>query len=540
MANGDYRVLLASRVSRNFAFLSKVLSAQNLTKRASLNAFASALDYGARLIVGFLITPFLVAGLGDFYYGTWQVLQRLAGSISPASGRATQALKWTLAKQQHSSDYEEKRRYVGTALAVWALFLPLLVTLGAVLAWFVPHWLKNAPPESFRVVRLATGLLVVHVIMTSLAALPESAIEGENLGYKRMGLSALLVIAGGGLVWLALYLNTGIVGVAAATLTSTTLVALFFLYVARSYIPWFGVARPSARGVREFLALSIWFLAWNLIMNLMMASDVTVLGLLDSVESVTDYTLSKYAPETLITIISIAVFGVAPGLGGVIGSGDLAKAVQVRGEMMSLSWLAVAILGPVVLLWNRSFVSLWVGPKHYVGTALMLLIVLVVFQFVLIRNDASIIDLTLRLRGKVLMGGISTALSLLAAAMLVGYFKLGIAGLCVGIIAGRLILSVGYPTLIGRFLGIPFSSQCRSLLRPAAVTVVVFSLAAWLDRFAPAASGRSLTAWLRLAVSVGATLVAVAPLVFYAGLSAEQRRRVLQRARALMSVGTGS
>ena len=539
MTNADFRTLLTSRVSRNFEFLSKVLSAQNLTKRASLNAFASALDYGARLIVGFLITPFLVAGLGDFYYGTWQVLQRLAGSISPASGRATQALKWTLAKQQHSSDYEAKRRYVGSALAVWALFLPLFVTLGAVLAWFVPRWI-NAPPESYRIVRLATGLLVAHLVMTSLASLPESAIEGENLAYKRMGLSALLVFMGGGLVWLALYLKTGIVGVAAATLTTTTLTALFFLYVARSFLPWFGMARPSTRGVREFLALSAWFLAWNLINNVMMASDVTVLGLLNSMESVTDYSLSKYAPETLITLISIMGFGLAPGLGGIIGSGDLEKAVQVRGEMMSLSWLAVAILGSVVLLWNRSFVSLWVGPEHYVGTDALLLIILVVFQFVLIRNDASIIDLTLRMRGKVLMGGLSTVLSLLAAAMLVGYFKLGIAGLCIGIIAGRLILSVGYPTLIGRFLGIPFSSQYRSLLRPAAVMVLVFPLAVWLDRFAPAAGARGLTAWIRLALSVGTTFVVVAPLVFYAGLSAEQRGRLLRRARALMSVGASS
>ena len=36
----------------------------SLTKKAYLNALTEALDYGARLAVGFLITPLLVAGLG--------------------------------------------------------------------------------------------------------------------------------------------------------------------------------------------------------------------------------------------------------------------------------------------------------------------------------------------------------------------------------------------------------------------------------------------------------------------------------------------
>jgi len=34
-------------------------------------------------------------------------------------------------------------------------------------------------------------------------------LTGENLGYKRMGLSAILVFVGGGLTWLALYLKRG-------------------------------------------------------------------------------------------------------------------------------------------------------------------------------------------------------------------------------------------------------------------------------------------------------------------------------------------
>ena len=63
-------------------------------------------------------------------------------------------------------------------------------------------------------------------------------------------------------------------------------------------------------------------------MRVMMASDVVLLGVLDSVELVTTYSLTKYAPETLIMFVGIMVFGITPGLGGIIGSGNLQKAVQ--------------------------------------------------------------------------------------------------------------------------------------------------------------------------------------------------------------------
>lgn len=401
------------------------------------------------------------------------------------------------------------------------------------MAWFVPYWLKM-PVEFFWHVRLAAGLLVANLAMTSLVMMPRSVLEGENLGYKRMGLSAILVFLGGGLTWLALYLGTGIVGVAVAALTTTLLTGAVFLLIVRIYAPWFGVARPSFEAARQFLGLSWWFLGWNLVMSLMMASDVVVLGMLASVESVTAYSLTKYAPETLISLVAIMAFGIAPGLGGIIGSGDLEKAASVRGEIMALTWLVVTALGSTILLWNRAFMRLWVGAGHYVGSIPALLIVLVVMQFVLIRNDGNIIDLTLRLRGKVLMGALSVTLSIVAASILVGYFKLGIVGLCLGIMAGRSILNVGYPVLVGRLLGVSLSLQLKSALRPALITILLFSLAFGLDSLAPASIWVGARVWTGFIFSAGATSCVALLLAFYAGLSDGQRKKILQRIRTVI------
>jgi len=99
--------------------------------------------------------------------------------------------------------------------------------------------------------------------------------------------------------------------------------------------------------------------------------------------------------------------------------------------------------------------------EYYAGLIPTLLVVLVVIQFVLIRNDANFIDLTLRLRRKVLLGFFVSYAFNRFSCCIDGLFQLGIVGLCFGLIVGRSILSVGYPFLVGRFLGLHFRPKLK-------------------------------------------------------------------------------
>ena len=518
----------------NLSIRKRRISNSTLTQKATLNAFAASLDYGARLVVGLLITPILVAGLGNYYFGVWQFLLRLVGYITPASGRPTQALKMTLANQQNLTDYDQKRGYVGSAFLVWLLFLPVMSVLGGILTWFVPYWI-DAPASSFWIIRLSCGVLVINLIAITLSTIPQAVLEGENKGYKRMGLSTLLVFIGGGITWLFLYFETGLIGVAFAALLTTLITGIFYFWVVRQYSPWFGISRPTREMAREFLGLSWWFLGWNLVINLMTASDVIILGILMSVESVTSYTLTKYVPEVLISLVAIIVFGIIPGLGGIIGSGDLEKASRVRGEIMALTWLVLTVFGTSILLWNQLFINLWVGEEYYVGTVSNLLIVFMVFQFTLIRNDANIIDLTLHLNKKVLMGLISAALSITLACIFIELLNLGIIGLCLGIMIGRMILSIGYPVLIGRYLAISWNSQLRGTVRPILVTMVLFILNSIFSSYLAKYISIEEVGWIWLIISSGTTFICLLIISFYSGLNRTQRNNIFQRVNSILS-----
>lgn len=526
-------------VNRSLKYFSGLFSDKSLTKKAYLNALTVMLDYAASLIVGFLVTPLMVVGLGNYFFGMWQVLNRLMGYITPASGRPGFALKATLANQQASSDYDLKRRYVGSTLVIWLLFLPVLIGIGGIVSWFVPYWV-HAPMAYVWVVRAVAGLLVANMIVDTLSSVPQVTLQGENLGYKRMGMSVVLIFVGGSFTWLALYLGAGIIGVATAVVLSTLVTGLFYLWVVKNYTPWFGVAKPQRSDTRQMLSLSWWFMAWNLVTSLLLASDVVVLGLLNSIESVTNYSLTKYVPETLLGVIVMVVFGIIPGLGSIIGTGDYERAIRLRSEIISFTWLVSTALGASVLLWNRIFLSLWVGVEHYSGSISNLLIVAAAMQLALIRSDGNIIDLTLNMSQKVLLGLLSVVISIAAASLLVSYFRLGIIGLCIGIMSGRLIISLGYPILIGRYFGVHFADQVKGVFRPLIVTAILFLSSTGLDGLVFGQAWTGLRGWLIFILSGSLTGVLMLLISFYAGLSGNQRGNIVRRIKAVLTIAESS
>jgi len=253
-----------------------------------------------------------------------------------------------------------------------------------------------------------------------------------------------------------------------------------------------------------------------------------VLGIFDSAELVTKYSLTRYIPETIIGVVAIVVFGITPGLGGIVGKGDLQKAIRVRSELMIFTWLIMTVFGSTMLLWNQSFVQLWVGGEYYAGAISNLLIILMVSQFVFIRNDANIIDLTLDLKTKVLFGLLSAGFSAGVSATLVGVYKLGIVGLTLGFITGQLILSIAYPLIVGRFFGVSISSQFSGILRPAVVTILLFGSFAILGNLL------AINTWFSLILLVILTVGLLSLLTIYFGVTREQRKGLLDRIRKVL------
>lgn len=485
-----------------------------LTHKAYLNGFASLLDTAVKGGVMTLVTPLILSWLGTSLFGVWQILGRLITYMHAADGRPTQALKWVIANGAETDDEETKRRHVGSAMGVWLLFLPVLAVISGALIWISPYVTK-VPVELYSTIRLTCGLLVVNFLLIQLISLPEAVLRGMNLGYKRLGLQAGLNIVGGALSIGALYLGAGMIGLAAAQAILAGLTGVLFLVVVKKYVSWYGVGRPSFADVRSFLKLSIWWFAWTTIQKFIIGSDVLVLGMVASGSMVATYTLTGFAGITLLSGVTIVLGAVAPGLGGVIGRKQFDRLAGLRLEMVGASWLLLAAIGSTILLWNRSFVSLWVGERHYAGTWTNLLIVLMIVQLIFIRNDAYVIDLMLKLREKVVMGVVAATVSIGLSVFLIP--RLGIAGMCLGMISGRLALTVSYPFIIKKHVGRTWNPQLGRAIRPGVTMTLMFAASAYLGQTL------MIDSWVLLFICFALSFCIGMGLALIAGLNAELR-----------------
>src|SRR5207237_3392257 len=87
--------------------------------------------------------------------------------------------------------------------------------------------------------------------------------------------------------------------------------------------------------------------------------------------------------------------GAIPGIARVIGQGQRDKAIRLRNELVAATWLFAVTVGATILVWNRSFLGLWVGSQNYGGPWVNLLVVLIMAQTAVVRSDSYLLDAAL-------------------------------------------------------------------------------------------------------------------------------------------------
>lgn len=507
-----------------------LISSPNLTQTTFLNAASSLLSYGAVILVGLLLNPLLLHSLGAVLFGTWKICLRLLTYVSAADGQANQALKWTIANRRSVTDVEQKKREIGCAIVVWLRFLPLMLLVGGLLSWFSPIFINNLPREYYFVTRLTCVILVVNLLLFPLKSIPESVMVGMNLRYKITWISAVGVLFSGVLLAGAAWLGWGLVGLASAFLVGAVLEGIAILYMARKCLAWLTVRRPKPGEVSTFFSFSVWMLVWTLIQRLLLYSDIIILGIVSSASLVAAYTLTFYVAQSSITLSSLLVSAGMPGLGDIVGRGEFKKADEIRSEIMASSWLLAVIIGTMILLWNRSFISLWVGEDQFIGFRENFLVVLLMTQLIFIRYQASIVDVTLEIRAKVLWGALSTFASMVLAVLLGFHLQSPIAGVLLGLIGGRLILSVLYPILVRKILK-KSTHKTRDgtfdFIRMSMVMVFLYISAYYL---APLIKVDN---WYELVLSSVVSILIIFTISFWVGFSMTQRRNTITRARQI-------
>ncbi|HKG05855.1 MAG TPA: oligosaccharide flippase family protein [Pedobacter sp.] len=491
---------------------------ENLKRSTVLNSVSSVLDVLSKLIVGFVLNPFIVASLGATLFGVWQVISQLNSYMATADVQAGASLKFILAKERTTSTEFELKKAVSCALYSNLFFLPLFCIVGALVVWFAPI-LSKVTVEQFPIVRGASALLVSTFVVTQMFFLYESTLHGMNLNYKRIGIRAVIIIMTGIGSAVVLYAGWSIIGLALVQFISAIVIGLSFVWIVKSNIPWFGFVKVEIREIIAFVKVSGWFMLMKFAALFNSSIDMILLGYFAGPKFVAAYAISKYAVTAGSNLITTALSAGTIGLGKFIGERNFEKIVLARKQFLMFQWVLFFVFGTLICMFNRSFIGLWTNKELFSGQLNTLLIVIVALLNVIIQFDGSIINITLNLKRKILFLFLSATVTVVCVSLLVPIYQT--TGLLVGMICGNLVIIYGTEKIVASVLISKNLLIDLFLNKKALITVCMLLLVSYFSR------DLRLSSWLSLALTAVGVCLVLAPFIWFIMINKMERHSLL-------------
>jgi O-antigen/teichoic acid export membrane protein len=333
-----------------------------------------------------------------------------------------------------------------------------------------------------------------------------------------MGFRAGIVFFGGGLKVLVITRGYGLIGLSLVQVLMTLVLGISFYFVVKKNVGWFGFGPTNKKKVISYSKLSGWLMAFTGAKMFLMSSDKILLGYLIGPVLVSKYALTMFTSLAIQGIIINVVSGITPGIGGLFGNQEFDKVKKVRSLIMNLTWLFAVTTGVSVLLFNESFIHLWVGRHHYAGLKENLLILIVSVQSIFFQIDSFIINVTLDMKLKFLLTAVASIVTIILAFFLVKHYQ--IIGLCISILAGRFILTIGYPIILKKRMYDTSTLLPARMFQPLLTAAFFLLLSAFIARWI------TITTWMLLVPAVLLTLVITSLLYWIIGIRPTDREEV--------------
>ncbi|OAD45670.1 oligosaccharide flippase family protein [Polaribacter atrinae] len=427
---------------------------EDYKKKVKLNALSAYLNLFINSFVLFIISPLLVRFLGDMNFGIWKSIQKILSITSVADGRSSQALKSFIANSESDLDFDKKKRLIGSALKVSFYFMPLTLVVVALMVYYLPSLMNDIPKEYVSIVRITGFILGINLIITPLLTIPDSILIGTNNVFKLNFVQTFTTVLMNCLFLLTAYLGYGIIGLAGVSTFILILNGLIIYIICRKNILWFGIKKPEKEEVDVFFNFSFWVLLWVFIERLFLSTEIFLIGYLINPVEVTKYSFSAYVVQLVIPVALLTGSAFIPTLGNLVGQKDFSNAAKVISNIKQALRIIAIAFGCGIILFNNIFVELWVGKEYYLGDFNNFLMVLIMIQLLLFRNDSQIKDLTLDIKKKVIYGAIGTVLVFLLGIITYRYYS-SITAIFISIFVGRLLLTIVFRKQVNSFFSLP-------------------------------------------------------------------------------------
>jgi O-antigen/teichoic acid export membrane protein len=388
-------------------------------------------------LAGLWLTPFFLERLGQHVYGLWLVGTQVVAylllmdlGIVALLPRETAYVTGRTGSQQSP----DLRDLVEMALTLAVVQTPFVLIASGIALWWLPEsWMGLRTPLA-AVLALFVLTFPLRVFQATLTGLQDLAfVARAQFAAWAAGLviTVWLVMAGFGLSALA----------AGWCATQLIMIASCGLRVGMAYPAALPRRLTFGEGLstRDYIVRSGWISVSQVSQVLLNGTDLMIIGAVLGPAAVVPYACTGKLVAVLANQPQAILQSAAPALSELRSTPDRARLFTVSAALAQATLAVSGLVACVVLAVNAGFVSWWVGPAQYGGTALTVLVLaaMIVRHF----NTTNVYALfCFALDRRLALTGLADGIATLALSFVLVEL-VGAAGAPIGAIAGVLLVS---------------------------------------------------------------------------------------------------
>jgi len=322
------------------------------------------LAFGATIMAGFVMSPFLVRHLGDSVYGVWILIGSLAGYLGVLDFGVTPSTVKYVAEYRARSDQEGMNKVVSGGFVIFAIAGCISLAVSILVAATFNRIFDS--PLNGRTAAAVVVLAGVNLAIT----FPASVFVGVIRGYQRYDVDSAITsvnIVLRSLVIVRLITGGhGILALAVVTFIFDMARLICLARFAYRLNPEIRIQRKyvDPKELHRLFRFSLYAFMIVVSRQMIFFTDSIVIGFFLSTSMVTFYFIASRLVLYLRMLVTEMV-GVLMPTTSDLGARDdydgIARLLSVSTKYMLLIALPV---GAVLLILGRTFIALWMGPGY--------------------------------------------------------------------------------------------------------------------------------------------------------------------------------
>jgi O-antigen/teichoic acid export membrane protein len=421
-------------------------------------------------VISFFLMPFLIAHLGERWYGIWILVSGLvANSYLLDLGMASAVTRY-VARHLALGDNEGANRVISTCLVIYTVLAVVVFAMTLVVSFFAERFVPD--PNDLRIIRAT----IIVIGLQYAAEFPFKAFAGIVSSYVRydlLMLSRVLNVA----ITTALMVffvgrGYGILSMAIIVLAVDQLSNFLYYRIAKHLFRELKVGRAYVtRGlVKELFSYSTWSFVTQLATQVRFRKDAFVIGAMIGASAVTYYSVGLRLVEYLVDFVNRATNMLTPVFTRYYYERNFE---ELRSKYLFVTRInAVMGLfgGGMLIILGKAFIVRWMGPTFDQSyPILVILTVAMAVELIGVHTD-NILYAISKHKHLAIINVIEAVLNLaLSIALAIPWGIVGVAvGTALPLLFFRLLV---IPRVAGKFIELPLWRYYRGLFPVAGYTL---------------------------------------------------------------------